>query len=367
MAGAHTVLRRQGARAFFLVVLLLAVACGSGNNLGPNPRGPGVGEPRAFLMGVSSVPTAPTDEAYRSAFTFASTAGEVILIQRAPAWEDFLPGNSISPRTEDLTRAEREMARQGHLQVFLAIDPTDPADRGRLAALPDELRGRDFSDARIRAAFIAYAKYMALNYKPAYMALGVEVDMFFHRRGDAAFRNFQSLYFEAYDAVKEVSPATLVFPTFQYEDLLGLVGGSRQPAWSLIPRFEPKIDMVAVSSFPGFVYANVGAIPANYYSQLRARTDKPIAFVSVGWSSVPANGTGQVEGEAEQAAFLRRLFREAEQLGAELVVWYLARDPSVTPGAAFMPLASTGLYRADGQPKSAWLVWRELADRPPPR
>ena len=33
------------------------------------------------------------------------------------------------------------------------------------------------------------------------------------RRGDGPFRNFQSVYFEAYDAVKRSSPHTLVFYT----------------------------------------------------------------------------------------------------------------------------------------------------------
>lgn len=350
--------------ALVMALALASVACRGGDDLPPNPRGPGVGEPRAFLLGVSSVPTAPTDEAYRAAFQFASIAGEVILIQRAPAWEDFLPGQSISERTENLTRGERDMARQGHLKLFIAIDPTDPVDRGRLAALPDDLRGRDFSDARIRAAFIAYAKYMALNYRPAYMALGVEVNMFYHRRGDAAFRNFQSLYFEAYDAVKEVSPETLVFPTFQYEDLVGLVS-SAQPAWSLIARFEPKLDLVAISTFPGFVFVNVDQLPADYYRQLRTRTERQLAIVSSGWSSAPANGLTGVEAEAEQARFLRRLLDEAARLDAEMLIWYLARDPVVTPGSGFLPLAATGLYRPDGQPKSAWLIWREMADRPP--
>jgi hypothetical protein len=201
-------------------------------------------------MGVSSVPQKPSDDAYRDAFKFAATAGEVILIQRVPPWEEFEPGGTISDRTNRLTRLERDLAHDNGLKLFLAIDPTDPADRGRLAALPDDLRGRDFTDNRVRSAFISYAKYLALNYKPTYLALGVEVDMFFNRRGDAAFRSFQSLYFEAYDAVKDVSADTLVFPTFQYENMQALLSLSppSQPTWALVSRFDPKLR--AVPSVP---------------------------------------------------------------------------------------------------------------------
>ena len=316
-------------------------------------------------MGVSSVPPEPSDEAYRGAFAFAGQAGEVVLIQRAPPWAEFLPGATISDRTERLTRLERDLAREQGLKLFLVLDPTDPGDRGRLAALPDELRGHDFSDSRIRAAFIAYAKYLALNYKPAYLALGAEVDMFFNRRGDAAFRNFQSLYFEAYDAVKEMSPSTLVFPTFQYEDLQGILrtGESTLPGWSLVTRFEPKIDVLAISSFPGFVYKSAAEVPSEYYRQLRGRFQMPIAFVSVGWSSAPR--VDEVQGrEADQASFLRRALAEAEDISAVVFIWYLGRDLTLGPSAGFESLAATGLFDVEGRPKVAWLVWRIYADRP---
>lgn len=318
-------------------------------------------------MGVSSVPQQPTDDSYKEAFEFARSAGEVIMIQRAPPWSEFVPGASISERTERLTRFERELAKDNKLKLFLAIDPTDPADRGRLAALPDDLRGRDFADARVRSAFISYAKYLALNYKPAYLALGVEVDMFFNRRGDAGFRNFQSLYFEAYDAVKDVSPATLVFPTFQYESLRAIIntGEAIQPAWPLIGRFEPKIDALAVSSFPGFAYARPEGMAADYYAELRARSQKPLILASIGWSSAAAAGG---EGsDQDQASYLSRTLSEAEALGVTLVVWYLGRDLQNTALPAFEPLAATGLRDAGGKPKPSWTVWRIYQARPKPR
>ena len=215
--------------------------------------------PRPFQLGVSSLPVEASEDAYSDAFALAGRLGEVVLIQRAPPWADFVPGGSVSPRTERLTRLERDLAHRNDLRLLLAIDPTQPADRGHLAGLPDSLAGRDFSDKDVRASFIAYAKYLALNYKPAYMALGVEVDLYYARRGDAAFRNFVSVYFEAYDAVKEVSPNTLVFPTFQYENVLGILnrGAPSQPAWSLVDRFQPKLDLLAVSTFPRAAFAGI--------------------------------------------------------------------------------------------------------------
>lgn len=351
-----------------LLLLSLIAACGGGRSGDGLAGQEGERDPRPFLMGVSSLPPDPTEKAYRDAFRLARDAGDVVLIQRPPPWADFLPGSTISDRTERLTRLERDLARSNRLKLFLAVDVTDPADRGRLAAAPDDLSGADFSDGRVRAAFVAYAKYLALNYKPAYLALGVEVDMFFSRRGDAAFRNFQSLYFEAYDAVKEVSGATLVFPTFQYENMLGILqtGDQNRPAWSLVSRFEPKLDLLALSSFPGLVFSGVDGMPNDYYGMLKGRSQKPLIFASVGWSSAEQPGDTGGEGQGEQEAFLHRVLRDAESLPAQLFVWYLGRDPVITPTQRFEPLASMGLLSADGRPKNAWYTWRSYVVRTAP-
>ena len=318
--------------------------------------------PRPFQLGVSSLPVDASEDAYSEAFELAGRLGEVILIQRAPPWADFVPGGSVSPRTERLTRLERDLARRNDLRLLLAIDPTQPSDRGALAGLPDSLAGRDFSDKDVRASFIAYAKYLALNYKPAYMALGVEVDLYYARRGDAAFRNFVSVYFEAYDAVKEVSPNTLVFPTFQYENVLGILnrGAPSQPAWSLVDRFLPKLDLLAVSTFPRAAFAGIQEMPGDYYGQLAEQIDKPVAFFSAGWGSRNAGA----DDEVSQVAFMYRIFAAAEELKSPFLVWFLARDPDVGPDDGLGSLASMGLYDASGRPKNVLRIWRSHLARP---
>jgi hypothetical protein len=316
---------------------------------------------RPFALGVSSLPVEASEEAYSEAFALAGELGEVVLIQRAPPWADFLPGGTVSARTERLTRIERDLARRHNLRLILAIDPTQPSDRGALAGLPNALVGRDFSDKDVRASFIAYAKYLALNYKPDFLALGVEVDLYFARRGDAAFRSFVSVYFEAYDAVKEVSPNTQVFPTFQYENLLGVLGGrGSQPAWSLIDRFQPKLDLLAISTFPRSAVQNLQEMPADYYRVLKEHTDKPVAIFSAGWGS---NSAG-LNDDSSQVAFMYRVLAAAEELQSPFLIWFLARDPDVGPDDGLGSLATMGLYDASGQPKNVLKVWRSHLVRP---
>ena len=356
--------------AVVLTLLTLAAACGGGSAdddatgaADPATVPSGVG--RSFVMGVSSQPVQTSEQAYRDAFEVAEAAGEVVLIQRAPPWSEFVPGGSISTRTEQLTLLEKDLAEEHALQLFLAVDPTTPGDRGQLANLPEDLTGAGFTDEDVRAAFVAYAKYLALNYKPAYMALGVEVDMIYRARGDGSFRNFISLYFEAYDAVKSVSADTLVFPTFQYEDMLGLLntGSPTLPSWSLVNRFEPKIDVLAVTSYPSLVFNSVADVPLDYYTALEDRLQKPVMFASVGWNSRTAESPALDPADSAQVAYLYRVLSAAENLGARALVWYLGRDPEAMP-AGFEPLAHMGLQDAGGNPKSVWHIWLSALARP---
>lgn len=353
--------------AVFLAVGGLFLACGDGEGpeatttrAAPEPST----RTRPFQLGVSSQPVEATEESYGDAFAMAGDLGEVILIQRAPPWADFMPGGAVSPRTERLTNLERELAEENGLQLLLAIDPTLPSDRGSLAGLPPALEGAGFADPDLRAAFVHYAKYLALNYKPAYMAIGVEVDLIYRLRGETSFRNFLSLYFEAYDAVKEASPQTLVFPTFQYEDLLGILGNPpSEPAWSLVDRFRPRLDLLAVSTFPGAVFDAIQEMPGDYYDGLFGRFDEPVAFFSTGWSSESKHGTDQ---SSTQVAFLLRLFAAAERLKAPFLVWFLAQDPEAAAQNGTSRLATMGLYDADGKAKAILKVWKKNLSRPLP-
>jgi hypothetical protein len=317
--------------------------------------------PRSFQLGVSSQPVEATEQGYEDAFALAGRLGELIMIQRAPPWEDFLPGGSVSARTERLTLIERRLAEENNLQMLLAIDPTEPSNRGIIAGAPPVLAAQGFANEDLRSAFIAYAKYLALNYKPAYMALGVEVDLIFLNRGDASFRNFVSLYFEAYDAVKEVSPDTLVFPTFQYESLLGILEDPPTlPAWSLVARFQPKIDLLAVSSFPRSAFDSITDVPGDYYEALAGRFDLPVAFVSVGW---PSTSDG-VKDESSQIAFLLRTAAAADRLNSPFLIWFLAQDPPAPADNGAAPLSTMGLLGPLGQEKNVLQVWSQQLARP---
>ncbi len=340
---------------------------------GPGGPGPTIerpeqsGEPRSLLLGFSSLPPELTSAAYVQAFATAAQYADLLLIQRTPPWAEFLPGGNISQETAETTRLETALLKQyDHLRLYYAIDPTDGAvQRSRLANLPPSVDIQaGFNDPDVRAAFVAYAAYVAKNYRPAYLALGVEINMTYERAPEQ-FEAFVSLYEEAYAVVKGNSPATKVFPTWQLEDLQGLFGTVHPPRWELLERFRGKMDVLAISTYPylGEV-RSVAEIPADYYRQLRTRWDGEILIAETGYPSAPVEGREAVGTEAEQRAYLERVLTEAETLGFAGVVWFAALDPafaSTGPASAFRDI---GLRKADGSNKQAWALWEEWARRP---
>jgi len=318
------------------------------------------GEPRAYAMGFSSLAQDRTDDAYIAALRTVGVNGEIVMIQRTPPWKDFMDGGTPSDQTQRAMETETRLVRENKLKLFFAVDPIDASRRDRPAKLPAEWAGYGFGRADLQTAFIAYVQWVAANYKPDYLALASEVNMYAERNGHD-YQALVALYGKAYDAVKAVSPDTLVFPTFQYEDLLGVLPGEGHlPAWQLVGQFDAKMDLLAITTYPSFAFKSVDDIPADYYAQLRQHTTKPIVFAEAGFSSEPAGGASG--SESEQAAFLRRLFAEADALSASFLVWYSAADPHYEmPSPAFQHI---GLLREDGGKKQAWQVWQENRRRP---
>ena len=349
--------------ASLMCVAIAFTACGGGSS---TRGGATAGADRSFLMGISTLPRELNGKAYSDTFDLASRHGEMVLIQRTPPWADFVPGADVSEETAKTTASEKDAIDSKHLRLLFAIDPTDGSTgRDRLAGLPASMAGKDFSDAAVRSAFLTYAQYVAINYHPAYVALGVEMNLYSQKNKDD-FENFKSLYFEAYDRVKAASPDTQVTVTWQYEDMQGKLPTEDKhfPAWQLIKAFDAKMDVAAISTFPSFAYARASDIPDNYYSQLRGFTDKPIVIAEMGYSSA-AGAQGINNGsEAEQTAFVSRALTEAQDLKMPFIVWFAGWDPSYAKDTAFSVFQHIGLLREDGSEKPAWAPWAGAALRP---
>ncbi len=355
------------------LALCLSAACGNGSSSGGSRPGPTVtrpaasGDPRGVRLGFSTLPPEETSDATISAFATIAQYGDVALIQRPPPWSDFLPGAQVSSATTETTRFETALLDQYKgLKRFYAIDPTDAVvQRSRITNLPSSIDPQaGFADPALRSAFLSYTAYVVKNYKPDYLALGVEINMLYER-APAQFDAFVSLYKEAYAVAKAASPKTKVFPTFQLEDLKGMFGDIHPPHWEVIDRFRGKMDALAISTYPFLAgVRSSGDIPPDYYSQLKAHFSGEILISEAGYASAPVEGQVNVGTEEDQQAFVSRLLNDAQTNGFSMVVWYAALDPAFATRGAASVFKDTGLRKSDGANKLAWTTWEQWAMRP---
>ena len=361
---------RRAAAALLLAALaaLLAGGCRRERVVEPGytpaPRAVS-GLPRTFMLGFSALPSTLDDEAYAEALDLAAAHGELLLIQRAPSWADFLPGAEPSARLLDLAGRERRAVEERGLALFYALDPFDPAGRADLAALPAAYPQADLSHPDLRAAFAAEARFVAAHYRPRYLALGVEVNATFER-SPGQYAAYLDAYRAAWRAAKDASPETLVFATFQYEQLLGAVPWepAHPPRWELLDDFAGRLDLMAVSTFPSLTDPVARRIPPDYYRRLRERTGLPVAFASAGFASAPGPEGRNSSTPAEQRRYLQRLLGDAEAMASPFVVWFAGRDLAFAVQPPFDLWASIGLRDASDRPKEAWAAWAEAAARP---
>lgn len=207
--------------------------------------------------------------------------------------------------------------------------------------------------------YIDAAVNFAKENEPPYLGLGVEVNYKFNE-APQFIDEYAKVFDLAYDEIKEVSPETKVFITFQLEWMKGLKGGlygrtddTDHPEWDLIDKF-PKADLIGFTTYPCLAFKSPGEIPMDYYTEIRDYTSKPIVFTEIGWFS---NNSiiGWESSEEEQANFVRAFFSRTEELKPEMNIWIFMYDQPIQE-----PFESMGLISSDGAERKAWNVWANL-------
>lgn len=368
-------------------LLLASLACQNAGAPDPEPLPP--------LPSTSAPPEAPISDLDRTAFGFFPSPPEAtlesvlnhykmlgehadfVLIQRNIPWEEFSRG--VEGQSQDRTDIDNAviLARQNDLDTVFVVDPLNGLNRSEFFGLPGSWEA-EFANPDVRAAFTNFTLWIVRTYQPSYLGLASEINTYADAHPDD-FPHFLSLYQEVYDRVKAEAPETQVFVTFQWEDLNNLMPSASEGRtaydtnWDQIEAFEPQLDMWVISSYPFIAFQSGAEIPADYYTPLLTRTDKPIAVAEGGYTSKPV---GPFPGDPhDQVDYLNAI---DSQLGDRLTFWVylLLSDFSLDSYAELFRaqgqsdvdidtlgmFASVGLLEADGTPKPAMDIWDRLRE-----
>jgi len=290
-----------------------------------------------FQKGVTLSPQSFQQGDFTDFFAKAKQAGSIV--SWAGDWNE-LGGANGGPKV---------VAELASTYGYTAVIETQffTQSNGKLLRPLDEVTKQSY-----KSSAVAFAE----KYKPKYLALGVEPNMLYEK-SPANFDQFTKFYSEVYDAVKAVSPNTKIFTIFQLEKMKGLSGGlfggvndPSKAQWQLLDSF-PKNDIIAFTTYPGLIYKNPSDIPADYYTEIKSRTSKTVAFTEIGWHSAPSP-SGWESSETKQAEFVNRFFTLTENTNTEMAIWTFMYDQNTIE-----PFNSMGLFRNNGTAKLAWDIW----------
>jgi hypothetical protein len=195
-----------------------------------------------------------------------------------------------------------------------------------------------------RTAYLRYVAYMVREFRPAYLNVAIEVNLFFEKCA-AATPGLIEVIDATYDAVKKQAKDTVVFPSFQIDHLYGSSKDSCPDPSKRADCFDAayaviapiKRDRFAMSTYP---YMNeVGKpenLPVDWFSRGAARAAERPLIAETGWPSTDLvvkakDGTCPKIfsfDETESLAYLKRVLGDAEasELGLDLVTWWSDRD-----------------------------------------
>lgn len=255
---------------------------------------------------------------------------------------------------QSVARTVVKMAAAAGLTPIIGLSPTVLSGARDRLDVPERVRRAahsklSFRDPAVHRPFIADALELAKLRVP-YLCLATEIN--FLAFGDIEeYVTFAHVYKKLHAEVKKISPRTRVFVSFQWDffhDMRHREPRKIQEHAKLIRIFEPELDAIALTSYPGSRFNRPEEIPQDYYSRIfdYAGRDKPVVFMEIGW---PSTGRGS---ETSQAAFTQRLPGLMSGVKPEIVAWSLLHD--VRHPELGSELSSTGLLTTEGRAKPAF-------------
>jgi hypothetical protein len=267
------------------------------------------------------------------------------------------------PDILDVAQKVVKMSEDAGLTPIVAISPTvlggfrSEYDAPQPVQAAARKRKLSMEDKDVREPYMAAVLELA-KMKVPYLCLATEINMMAFKDVQEYIR-FAAIYKAVYPLVKQISPQTKVFVSFQWD--IYRVLDEKEPKkidehTKLIDIFRPQLDVVAFTTYPSTQFSNPAQLPLTYYSDLKRHT-KPsdeIMFMEVGW---PTSGKGS---ESQQLQFIGLLPKLMAGVRPNILLWALLHDVT---GVLNADLASTGLLTTEGRRKPSLEAFKELRNR----
>lgn len=234
---------------------------------------------------------------------------------------------------------------------------------GDLNPLPDGMLPGRLDDPGVSEAYLDELVSLAAALEPEIVSVGIETNFFWSAHPDqwTAFRN---LVCAAGTRLKAQHPGIHVTTYFTLSSLVDSEGESIQPGQEALRELLPCIDSVGYSDYWADGTHHVADIPPGYFLAASAvAPELPLILPEFGYRG------DDLYPEAEQEAYLRRVFSELREHSVRAAVLYSLYDQSYLGAPIWFQEAfgGIGMIRLDGTPKRSYaLLHRTRRQQGPP-
>ncbi|MFQ5690936.1 MAG: hypothetical protein ACE5HQ_11780 [Gemmatimonadota bacterium] len=342
---------------------LLFVACGGDGGTGPiaSPSPPA----RTYAMGWAPSLPRPEEGLFFQVVDSMARVAEVTIIQQAAPWPELLSGAPMDSLVADRGGLADFLRGKG-LDIVFLVDPLDGLDRRKE---PPELTslGHSILEPPIRALHDEWVRRIAQRVHPEYMGLASEVNTLAARGDSTLFAAIEDMINTLAPQVRQLSPGTQVFVSFQVDEANGFLGAESFDHFALIDDFD--IDALGLSSYPVFAFDTPAEVPDDYLARFDQATDLPLIMVEGGWSS---RNTQLLQATPqEQVDYFRRYETLMDGVGAKLWVLLTFTDLDIDSlglppdrADALSNFAFMGIMDVDLRRKPSYAEWQRIFDRP---
>lgn len=350
-----------------LAILSLAACGGDATQPDPSPTvPPDAGEPRTFLMGWSPIAPRPETPLLLDLIDSIAAVSEVMLVQQGVPWEPLLAGAPMDSLVQDVAQLTDFIVAKG-MQVMFLVDPLDGLDRTKEdPALVDA--GRTILEPEIRTLHEEWVRQVASRVAPRWFGLASEINTMAALGDPTLYAEVLDLINTLSPQVRQISPASQVFVSFQADQANGVLGSTGGiDHFALIDDFD--VDALGLSSYPVFAFDDPSEVPADYFAVFDQATALPLIMVEGGWSSenVPWS-----QGTPDQQ---RRFFTVYEGLldGVDAEAWVMLTFTDIDFNNFGLPpdralglsnFGFMGILDVDLQRKPSYVEWARTFARP---
>lgn len=329
--------------------------------------------PRPFYLGMTPFPPSFDEKGVDAAYAALAKHTDLVShhLDDGVPWPEALARAPFPKHVEDDLKLRLDRTPK-NAKIFLSCTP--------LALTRDQLAGRwntasnqprdgawkdrSWKDPEVLQAYLNYCRELIARFKPAYMAYGIEVNLYAE---NAEFKDFKAFLAQVYATLKREFPRLPLCLTFVLHDP---GNAKKEPLRKAIGALLPLSDLAAVSAHGFMELPDPVHPPAAWFDQiLSIKGMKPFAIAETSMiaetlelKAPPLKLPGTPERQAE---FMRWLLRRCAEVKAEFVVWFLPLDydeawktlEGMNGPEWFKIWKDTGLYEAPGMPRPACAVW----------